>query len=312
MPSTKKRAIVKKAKYENRVILFLDFLGFKELVDQTVQQPDFLNKLISAMDIVRQIGQDNAAFLKSQRITQFSDSIVVSYDVGETSAVFSLLNNIAFAVIHLAEKGFLVRGGLTVGDLLHSSRHLVGPAMVEAYRLESKIAKVPRIVIDEKVIEVARQSNSNTNSPEDEEEYVRAFMTKDTDGRQYFNYISWRSVVEVTGGDNDLYGEYLYGIGTLLKSGLSHADPGVKEKYLWLHQQYIAAIDLVVSLPPNHGYRLENYELCEAIQSLSRYDDLAAEAARIVKALQVPKNPNIWQRLGLRKFFDGLFSLIPR
>ena len=88
--------------YEERLILFLDFLGFKELVDRTTHEPAFLGRLVAAMDVVGQIGADSGAVFRSQKITQFSDSIVVSYAVTDRSAVFELLNQIAFAVIDLA------------------------------------------------------------------------------------------------------------------------------------------------------------------------------------------------------------------
>ena len=100
-------------------------------------------RLVSAMDRVGKIADDDGIFHKSQRITQFSDCIVVSYRVDEESAVFWLLTEIAFCVIDLVERGFLLRGALTVGDMLHTAKHVVGPAMVEAYELESKVAKFP-------------------------------------------------------------------------------------------------------------------------------------------------------------------------
>jgi len=37
--------------------------------------------------------------------------------------------------------------------------------MVEAYRLESKVAEIPRIVIDHKVVAVARQSTVTVTRP---------------------------------------------------------------------------------------------------------------------------------------------------
>ena len=191
-------------------------------------------------------------------------------------------------MVHLAEIGFLVRGALTVGDLYHSDRHVVGPAMVEAYRLESKVAKVPRIIIDEKVLAVARRSRGPDHSAKEAEGYVRAFMTKDADGHHYLDYVSWKAVVEITGGDNDGYGEYLSRIGKLVKAGLSHEHARVQEKYLWLHEQYVAAIELVASLPPDNAYRLENPELCAGVEALSKYEALARAAQ---DAVATPSRP---------------------
>ena len=46
---------------------------------------------------------------------------------------------------------------------------------------------------------------------------MRAFMTEDADGQLFFDYISWNSVVAVAGGSNELYGDYLGGLGTLIR-----------------------------------------------------------------------------------------------
>lgn len=267
--------------YEERIILFLDFLGFKELVERTTRERGFLKRLVRAMDVVGEIGSDNSDLLKTQQVTQFSDSIVVSYKVTEQSAVFWLINSIALHVIRLAQLGFLVRGGLTVGELHHSARHVVGPAMNEAYRLESKVAKYPRVVIDPKLLEVARRARSDDHSAHDEEQYVRAFMTKDADGQLFFDYISWNSVVAVAGGSNELYGDYLGGLGTLIRDGLRHDEPSVQEKYLWLRPRYKAAIERVRALPADHGYRRENPALCEQIAALPtlKIDTKLARAA---------------------------------
>lgn len=251
--------------YEERIILFLDFLGFKELVDRTTRESEFLKYLVKAMDIIGEIGADDAELLKSQQITQFSDSIVVSYLVTEQSAVFWLMSDIAIHVIRLAERGFLVRGGMTVGQVYHSKKHVVGPAMNEAYRIESQVAKYPRVVIDPKVLEVARRSRHEYHSAYEEEGYVRAFMTKDVDGNFFFDYVSWESVVAVTGGSNDLYGDYLGKLCTVIRDGLRHDDPRVQEKYLWLRKKFAKEVRQIRDLPLDHAYRKENPALCEQI-----------------------------------------------
>lgn len=271
----------KAPRYQTRLVLFLDFLGFKEHVERSAREPAHLARLIAAMDIVGGIGASHKGVLKSQKATQFSDSIVVSYKVSEPSAVFLLLNEIAFGVLDLAERGFLVRGGVTVGKLYHSKRHVVGPAMNEAYRLESKVAKYPRVLIDPKVLEVARAARRSEHSPEDEAGYVSDFMTKDTDGHYFFDYVSWRSVVAITGGDNDLYADYLGCLSILIRDGLRHDDASVQEKFLWLRRRYKAAIEEIKAIPADHPYRAENGAMCEVIAGLPifRIDTKLAKAA---------------------------------
>ena len=50
----------------------------------------------------------------------------------------------------LLRRGILIRGGITIGDVLYDeeTNHLFGKAMNRAYELESKIANYPRIIID--------------------------------------------------------------------------------------------------------------------------------------------------------------------
>lgn len=183
-------------------------------------------------------------------------------------------------VIDLAYQGYLVRGAVTLGELYHTKKHIVGPAMVRAYELESEIAKVPRVIIDSAVLDAARKYRDDMHTPDDEEEYVKAFMTKDNDDIYYFDYISFQSVVVITGAEGDSYPNYLYQMGQLIERGLRHNKIGVRQKYLWLHAQYVKAIELVENLPVRHPYRQEQFEAYQAMVGLPKYEKLAKSAAK--------------------------------
>jgi hypothetical protein len=175
----------RKLAYENRIILFLDFLGFKEIVERTDADRQYLHNLLDAIDLLHQVGRNDAELSKSQRITTFSDSVVLSYAVDEKSAVFHLLTDVAFAIIDLAIKGFVVRGAITLGKLIHTKKYLVGPAMVRAYELESKVAKYPRVLVDRKLVSVARKAHAWRHAGHHEAKSVREFLTKDVDGHLF-------------------------------------------------------------------------------------------------------------------------------
>jgi hypothetical protein len=89
--------------YERRIILFLDFLGFKEIVEGTVCN-DRLQALLNAIDRLNDIGREDADLYQTRSITSFSDTVVLSYAVHQQSAVFYLLSDIAFAVIDLRDR----------------------------------------------------------------------------------------------------------------------------------------------------------------------------------------------------------------
>jgi len=234
--------------------------------------------LISAIDVAGDITEEVKS---TQHVTQFSDSLVVSYRVDETSAVFWLLWTMAIAVLQVAHRGYLVRGGVTIGPLIHTKRHLVGPAMIKAYKMESEEAKYPRVIVDPAVFEVARQHRKDGHTPQDEEGYARAFTKKDEDGRLYFDYISWDTVVGIAGGADENYGSYFKVLSGLIARGLAHPVPGVQEKYLWLHKRYVAEIEKFTKA--GDAYKEQSPENCKLICSLPRFSKEAKTARKAIK-----------------------------
>lgn len=257
--------------YEQRITLFIDFLGFKELVDETESDAQRLTHLIRAMDALGEIADET---VESEQISQFSDSIVVSYALTEISGVFWLLNSMALAIVDLASRGYLVRGGVTVGHLYHTPQHVVGPALIRAHYLESKVADVPRVVIDPKLIEVARRYRGPHHSADEEEEYARAFVQPDSDGQFYFDYVSWETVVAHVGAPDEEYGDYVARLSQLIERGLSHKDRRVARKYLWLHRHYLSALDEMAN--SSNQYKAQSARNVEIVAALPRFEELSA------------------------------------
>lgn len=277
-----------KAEYEQRLVLFIDFLGFRELINRTETDVGLVKRIISAMNHIKDVA-DESEFSASQRVTQFSDCMVVSYRVNERSAVFDLINNIGFVLVDLAGRGFLLRGAVTVGSLLHDREHLLGPAMITAYELESKVAKFPRVIVDSEVLKFAKAYPARQNSGDEELKYVSKFLREDGDGRLFVDYISWVGVVETIGAGFDAYPEYLSRVSDLIRDGLANERPDVKEKYLWLWRHYRKAIKEFEDTPPNYSGRLENPEFYDDVLSLPRFSREVSEAERVVAAQEVKR-----------------------
>lgn len=253
--------------YEDRAVLFLDFLGFKEVINATSTDQERIADVIGAINILRRIGEQQA-FFKSQRMTQFSDCVVVSYRCDERSAAFDLVSEIGFALATLVERGFLVRGGVAVGKLIHTDHYLFGPAMNEAYELESKCAIYPRVLISKRLLEVAKSAPAAHHHGHEEQGYVADYLCKDTDGQHYIDYVSWNAVVSVMGGDDDMYGDYLEKLSRILRRGLAVKAPDVRLKYGWLYEKYAAAVRFITSLPPEDSWVRQNFEMYEGIKEL--------------------------------------------
>lgn len=276
-------------RYEDRLILFIDFLGFKEIVGTTVSDSAALSRLIDALNEIGSMGDTPAA--SSQRVTQFSDSVVLSYAVNEKSGVFWMINEIALTVISLVFRGYLLRGAVTIGQLYHEDRHVVGPAMVAAVEMESKVACFPRVIVDPAVIQLARRHRREGHSAHEEEQYVRSFISEDADGHLFIDYVSWNSVVAVAGAEDEHYPEYLRRLSAMIGGGLAHTDVRVAQKYLWLYPRYIEVLKSFADMPSNHPYRIQSRECCEAIVNLPAFKKLARETKRRVKDTKKMKLP---------------------
>lgn len=263
--------------YERRLILFIDFLGFKEVVARTAKRKSELEGLIDALEAIGELRGLTSG--DSRRVTQFSDSVVVSYRVNEASAVFWLVNAVALIVITLVERGYLLRGAVTIGKLLHTDRHIVGPAMVKAHEIESKVACHPRVIVDRKVLRAAAKHRQPGHSPVEEQGHVRNFLSQDEDGHLFIDYVGWKAVVETAGIADEAYPGYLQILSRIVRRGLKHVEPSVVRKYLWLHARYLATLNSIAASPKDSPHRLANPDYHDAIAGLPRYRKLAAKAA---------------------------------
>lgn len=134
--------------YESRITLFLDILGFKQLVFEN-RQDIILDVLKTAQEFHK---REPFSLSETMRVSAFSDHILIS-DVPGTSKegfVF-IMKYAAFLWWLFIAKGVLVRGGISVGNLYHEQGIVFGDSLIEAFSIESDIAIYPRIVITEDV-----------------------------------------------------------------------------------------------------------------------------------------------------------------
>ncbi len=127
-----------------RTIAFIDILGFKQLVKNEKAQTiasilDDLHKY-AKIDAER----SNYDYISSLEIAYFSDSIVLSCN---NSTDYGFIQSLMNLQIELMRKGIYIRGCITKGELYHKDNYIFGPAIIEAYEEEAKLAKYPRIIL---------------------------------------------------------------------------------------------------------------------------------------------------------------------
>ncbi|MYY44358.1 MULTISPECIES: hypothetical protein [Weeksellaceae] len=224
--------------YETRICCFIDILGFRKHIDDTLNDDDSDNiekieSIKKILDMSKKL-TDDEGLSKTKVITYFSDSIVISYEFSEISQLFHTLNDLLFVSFELANRGYLTRGGVSIGKLIHTDEFIFGPALVNAYELESKKAIYPRIIIDSKVIENGIKYRQDHHSQEEELDYIMKILTEDDDKNYYIDYIAKAS----SEFDDQETGPYKYF--EKLKSFLdnfSKERDDVKIKLLWLKEK---------------------------------------------------------------------------
>ncbi|WP_454826257.1 hypothetical protein [Paraburkholderia xenovorans] len=132
--------------YSDRVVAFIDILGFRELILQ-----DRESDVFAALKLAKESETGKFHNAPEMRLTAFSDSIIASDEVGDGIGFTRLLHFTTYLTWQLLEKGVLIRGGISRGRLHHENGIVFGHAMIEAYELESKQAIYPRILVSEDV-----------------------------------------------------------------------------------------------------------------------------------------------------------------
>lgn len=140
----------KKAIYEKRIVAFVDILGFQTLINDSVCDTGLRRKVLDVMKVIKSIRDGN---IEDTQVTTFSDSAVISYPLNMRGALLYTIIDIIHLQLELGYRGIMLRGGIAIGDLYHADDIVFGPAMNEAYFLESKVAKFPRVVIRRETLE---------------------------------------------------------------------------------------------------------------------------------------------------------------
>ena len=163
-------------------VLFIDLIGVREMN----MSPYAAGNLIALHNAVSIMHRDFFGEASHYRSAFFSDTLVlaapVDRDTDDTTEVGDLMWQALWLQTNLLAEGFFVRGGLSLGSLHVSDHVLFGPALVEAYDLESRAAVHPRIVLSRAAAETQRGAAGGS------------MLLRDDDGQTFIDYLG--AVVE--------------------------------------------------------------------------------------------------------------------
>jgi hypothetical protein len=210
---------MQKIKYEQRIIAFIDILGFKELVNKSKNDETILQIIYESLDrmhVIKMAVDSDKDELTKPKVSIFSDNIVISSLAGSKESILGVFWNCMYLQISLLVRGVYLRGGISSGELYHDNNFVVGPALIKAYELESKYAIYPRIVLDDCI-------DYNNNF----------LMSTDFDGIRYLDILGnigfWEKAFKERGIDIVRSLEKI-----VLQDLNKTSNIGIKAKYTWL------------------------------------------------------------------------------
>lgn len=185
---------------------FIDLLGFSaELAEYwDNNSDDFLHRIMrikAYSELCRQVGNPHEfrdydeitpiAYSEYPKQIQFSDSFIFIKELDTSShetvitSLLSIFSTIQELWRYTIEEGFTLRGAVDYGEFFYTNTDIIGPAFITAYRMESKIANISRIICSD---EIATLINKNiSNSHPRFTDYCQLWFKKDIDGRIILN-----------------------------------------------------------------------------------------------------------------------------
>ncbi len=181
----KKETVHSEVRFQDKFIAFVDILGFKSKVEkaEVSDEPRLLELLESCSELtqeshVRNLSIHGPMICPESRyndrslayeVTQVSDSAIISSEVSP-AGIINLVYHIFLAVLGLLNKGAMVRGYISRGNIFHQNNQFMGTGYnevqskeksVRAFRLAQDESSTPFVEIDEIVIDYIRNETDH-------------------------------------------------------------------------------------------------------------------------------------------------------
>jgi hypothetical protein len=170
-------------------VLFIDLLGVRAMNRGTQRQVQ--TRLV---ELDRAVARMYRGYLEPDSrwpAAFFSDTLVLAAPIesseAEAAAIDGLVIQATLLQLNLLASGFFVRGGLSVGHFHIRDGLIFGPALADAYELESRHAVYPRIVLSKEAERCQRREHARLKR--------RGFtshgnvLLRDGDGWTFINYL---------------------------------------------------------------------------------------------------------------------------
>ena len=189
----------KRIEYDEKLIAFIDILGFTNIVNNRYQ--DDAKSIRTILRHFREILKDfpeklsyDKKLFRQFRIRFFSDLIILTIPIRRSNSK-SFLESlhtmtwwIAISQTFLIRKGILIRGSIHKGNIFDREDFIFGPGFIKAYELEHVKAKYPIVILSDDVIKYL-ELNKNTINDYSYYQEIYSNITNIFHDSHYVNYL---------------------------------------------------------------------------------------------------------------------------
>jgi hypothetical protein len=215
--------------YQNKIVAFLDILGFRQKVSQNTS---IATETIKQIDeaISHTVGIIKSEGPTSISIKLFSDCFCISCDPFELDL---LVRELSYLQLFLSTKNIFVKGAISQGRHFESENIIFSEGLVNAYEFQIK-DRFPRIKIDEVIVERMK------------EDALSEYLIVAPDGVCFLDYLQALTWEGVDAFMDDLFKEHKKAIVEEVER--NKGDYKVIEKYKWLAEYHNTKFYLLYDL----------------------------------------------------------------
>lgn len=172
---------------------YLDILGFSQKIASNDLRffSLYLNTLYKELDFIEK--EHDLSGKKGHKLFElkiFTDNFVFGhpwydqYGESELGNIFEVLSHIQFTFV---KANIFIRGAISISNLYMDENIVLGPAIIESYKLESEKAINPRIVLSEDVVNAVKEHINYYSAHKSSPQFTEYLI--DIDGFCFVNYL---------------------------------------------------------------------------------------------------------------------------
>lgn len=265
--------------FKECLVIFIDILGTRDnnSFESLYEINSLFRNLIKEQEMIDNY-DINMHRIYKRTVFSFSDCCYIIYDYKDgieedkkdyIKLSWVALYNTNYMLERLISKGYFFRGGIKFGNIFYDKKEnmIFGPAISEAYELESKYAKYPRVLIEENLAkEILSFHNSNNEKlKKDKEKKIKLgfpdngeIIKQDENDKKY--YLHYLNNIDIFNDPNNSF----YNIANIIIKNMEkfylESNFHILEKYLWLYK-YIYNLEYSKKIKENIKSSIKEYEV---------------------------------------------------